>query len=54
MTREQLDDALAAVLRVAREAAEELREGRLEARPDTCAWGGRGCAYPSICRCEGT
>ena len=34
------------------EAAEELRDGRLEPRPDRCDWKGRGCAYPSICRCE--
>jgi ATP-dependent helicase/DNAse subunit B len=35
------------------EAAREARDGTLEPRPATCAWEG-GCAYPSICRCEGT
>ena len=26
--------------------------GQLEARPATCGFGGGGCMYPSICRCE--
>ena len=33
------------------QAAAELRAGRLEGRPATCAYRG-GCAHPSICRCE--
>ena len=35
----------------ARAAAVQARSGALQARPDTCAYGG-GCAYPTICRCE--
>jgi RecB family exonuclease len=35
----------------AAEAARQARTGALEARPESCAWGG-GCAYPTICRCE--
>jgi ATP-dependent helicase/DNAse subunit B len=42
-----LDDCLAA----ARAAALEAKSGALQARPDTCAYGG-GCQYPTICRCE--
>ncbi len=43
-----LDDALA----VAREAAAQARAGALQARPQTCGFGGAGCMYPTICRCE--
>ena len=45
--RELLDDAVAA----AREVAEQAAGGKLQARPDTCAFQG-GCQYPTICRCE--
>jgi RecB family exonuclease len=34
------------------ETAGRMERGELECTPDTCAWDG-GCAYPSICRCEG-
>jgi ATP-dependent helicase/DNAse subunit B len=37
---------------IAREAAAQARAGALQARPDTCGFGGRGCSYPTICRCE--
>ncbi len=40
------------VLAAAREAAVQARAGELEARPQTCGFGGSGCAYPTICRCE--
>ena len=49
------DEGFAAVLAdveaAAVQAAAELRAGRLEGRPATCAYRG-GCAHPSICRCE--
>jgi ATP-dependent helicase/DNAse subunit B len=45
--RELLDRAAL----TAREIAAQAGRGELEARPDSCAWGG-GCSYPSICRCE--
>jgi ATP-dependent helicase/DNAse subunit B len=45
--RELLDAAVAA----AREVAEQAAGGRLQARPDSCAFRG-GCQYPTICRCE--
>jgi ATP-dependent helicase/DNAse subunit B len=45
--RELLDQAVA----VAREVAAQAAGGRLQARPDTCAFKG-GCQYPTICRCE--
>ena len=49
--RRAFEAALAEVLAIALGAVEELRAGRLEARPRQCAYRG-GCAYPSICRCE--
>jgi ATP-dependent helicase/DNAse subunit B len=45
--RALLDQAVIA----AREVAAQARGGRLQARPDTCAFKG-GCQYPTICRCE--
>jgi ATP-dependent helicase/DNAse subunit B len=39
-----LEDVLAAVA--------ELRAGALQARPATCTYNDKGCAYPTICRCE--
>jgi RecB family exonuclease len=40
------------IVAVARTAVTQARAGALEARPATCGFGGRGCMYPSICRCE--
>jgi ATP-dependent helicase/DNAse subunit B len=34
----------------AREAATQAGRGEVQARPQTCAFGG-GCSYPTICRC---
>jgi RecB family exonuclease len=48
----ELAELLREVLARAREAAVQAGRGELQARPATCAWGG-GCAYPTICRCEG-
>ncbi|MDX6640902.1 MAG: hypothetical protein QOF12_1913 [Solirubrobacteraceae bacterium] len=48
---EELDDILSQVLAAAQEAVAQLREGRLEPRPETCAWDG-GCAHRTICRCD--
>ena len=45
--RELLDEAVALALERGRAAA----RGELQARPQTCAYGG-GCMYPTICRCE--
>jgi ATP-dependent helicase/DNAse subunit B len=45
--RELLDDAVAAALA----AAEQAARGDLQPRPRTCAYNG-GCMYPTICRCE--
>lgn len=45
--RELVDGAVAAALAAAAQAG----EGRLQARPATCAFRG-GCMYPTICRCE--
>ncbi len=49
---EALAELLGDVVDAARAAAAEASRGELQARPDTCAWGGRGCQYPTICRCE--
>ncbi len=46
--RELVEEVLAA----ARAAAAQARSGALEARPQTCGFGGSGCVYPQICRCE--
>ena len=51
-TREEFDELLDEAVAVALQAAREARAGALEPRPDTCAWRG-GCAYPTICRCDG-
>ncbi|TMK42135.1 MAG: hypothetical protein E6G56_02500 [Actinobacteria bacterium] len=50
-TRPELDELMASAARLAVDAAERIRAGRLQARPQTCSPGG-GCAYPGICRCE--
>lgn len=47
---EAVQELLDACVEAARVAVEEVRAGRLQARPDTCS--PTGCAYPSICRCE--
>ena len=46
--RDKLDWALEQV----RDTDARMRGGELGCKPDSCAWNG-GCAYPSICRCEG-
>jgi ATP-dependent helicase/nuclease subunit B len=43
---------LSEVLAAAREAAAQAGRGELQPRPQTCGFRG-GCAYPTICRCEG-
>jgi hypothetical protein len=40
------------IVAVARTAATQARAGQLESRPTTCGFGGSGCMYPSICRCD--
>jgi hypothetical protein len=30
----------------------ELRAGALAPRPESCTYNDKGCAYPTICRCE--
>jgi hypothetical protein len=49
---EDVRELLDAVLVRARGAAREAAGGALSSRPETCGYGGRGCMYPSICRCE--
>jgi hypothetical protein len=49
---ETLDELLAEALDLARGAAGEAGRGALEARPESCGYGGRGCRHPTICRCE--
>jgi hypothetical protein len=46
--RELLSEALALAL----DAAAQARRGEFESRPRSCGWGGSGCMYPTICRCE--
>jgi hypothetical protein len=52
LDEDRLAEVLAAVEAAALRALDELRAGALEPRPAGCAWNG-GCAYPSVCRCEG-
>jgi ATP-dependent helicase/DNAse subunit B len=40
------------IVAAARTAAAQARAGELESRPTTCGFGGSGCMYPSICRCD--
>jgi ATP-dependent helicase/DNAse subunit B len=49
---DSLEELLSSVLDVARAAAEEAGRGALQPRPESCGYGGRGCLYPTICRCE--
>ncbi len=49
---EALAELLGDVLDAARAAAGEARRGALQARPESCGWGGSGCRHPTICRCE--
>ena len=49
---EALAELLGEVLDTARAAADEAGRGALEARPESCGWGGNGCRHPTICRCE--
>jgi len=50
--REEFDAIVDGVLEDVRRAVGELRAGALEPRPQSCAWNGAGCSYPTICRCE--
>jgi len=50
--REDLDELLDAALAAAREAVAEAGRGEIEARPRSCGFGGKGCEFPTICRCE--
>jgi hypothetical protein len=40
------------IVAAARTAATQARAGELESRPTTCGFGGSGCMYASICRCD--
>jgi ATP-dependent helicase/nuclease subunit B len=53
-TREPADvqELMREIVAAAREAGVQARAGALEARPETCGFGGSGCMYPTICRCE--
>ena len=50
--RDELQALVEEALAAARAAAEQARAGELQARPATCGFGGGGCQYPTICRCE--
>lgn len=49
---ERFDAIVDGVLEDVRAVVAELREGALAPRPDSCTYNDRGCAYPTICRCE--
>ena len=48
----EVRELVGAIVAAARTAAAEARAGQLESRPATCGFGGSGCMYPSICRCD--
>jgi len=50
--REDIDTLLDEALGAAREAVAEAGRGEIEARPSSCAYGKKGCEFPTICRCE--
>jgi PD-(D/E)XK nuclease superfamily len=50
--RSELEELVEEVVATARDAARQARAGALEGRPQTCGFGGSGCMYPTICRCE--
>jgi ATP-dependent helicase/DNAse subunit B len=49
---EQARELVQEIVATALDAATEARAGALQARPRTCGFGGSGCRYPTICRCE--
>jgi hypothetical protein len=50
-SRAEFEERMARALEMVGETAGAMREGCLEACPDSCAYRG-GCSYPSICRTE--
>ena len=50
--RESFDAIIDGVLEDVLAAVAEMRAGALEPRPSTCTYNDKGCAYPTICRCE--
>ena len=51
-SRDEFDAIVDGVLEDVLAAVAELRAGALEPRPATCTYNDKGCAYPTICRCE--
>ena len=51
-SRESFDAIVDGVLEDVLAAVAEMRAGALEPRPSTCTYNDKGCAYPTICRCE--
>ena len=50
--REEFEAIVDGVLEDVLAAVGELRAGALQPRPGTCTYNDKGCAYPTICRCE--
>jgi RecB family exonuclease len=50
--QDEFDAIVDGVLEDVLVAVGELRAGALEPRPATCTYNDKGCAYPTICRCE--
>ncbi|MEA2222339.1 MAG: hypothetical protein QOH83_715 [Solirubrobacteraceae bacterium] len=51
-TADEFDAIVDGVLEDVLAVVAELRAGALAPRPDTCTYNDKGCAYPTICRCE--
>jgi ATP-dependent helicase/DNAse subunit B len=52
--RAALEAMIEEAIGLARDAAREAAAGQLQARPRTCSAAGKGCMYPTICRCGST
>ncbi|HWT94881.1 MAG TPA: PD-(D/E)XK nuclease family protein, partial [Solirubrobacteraceae bacterium] len=52
LSAEEFDAVIQGALDLAVQSTREAQQGALVPKPDSCAWQG-GCAYPTICRCEG-
>ncbi|MBW3608988.1 MAG: PD-(D/E)XK nuclease family protein, partial [Actinobacteria bacterium] len=50
--RDRFDAIVDGVLEDVLGAVAEVRAGALEPRPASCTYNDKGCAYPTICRCE--
>ncbi|MDP2711011.1 MAG: PD-(D/E)XK nuclease family protein [Solirubrobacteraceae bacterium] len=51
-SRDEFEAIVDGVLEDVLDAVAQLRAGALAPRPESCTYNDKGCAYPTICRCE--